>query len=153
MKLKKALTDNVPILGHTGHQIFKLQLLLQLLVDSWAADFFCTAKMFLHAYSVIVLFMLMNVNLKSKEFQRIHKPCVPLHRDTSGRFKNFERGFQVDKNTQPNLSWKPKKQEVITSSFSRFSQTATSLASSKTPKPTHCPWLKVILALHTTNRG
>ena len=115
MKLKKALTDNVPILGHTGHQIFKLQLLLQLLVDSWAADFFCTAKMFLHAYSVIVLFMLMNVNLKSKEFQRIHKPCVPLHRDTSGR---FERGFQVDKNTQPNLSWKPKKNRRLSPALS-----------------------------------
>ena len=58
-------------------------------------------------------------------------------------------GLQLDKNPSP--AWVEDQKKVIISSLRHFSQAETSLASRTTPKPTHCPWLKVIFALHATN--
>ena len=72
----------------------------------------------------------------------------------SDRSRNFERGFQLDKKTSP---LQPDQRRLIVNSFfSHFSPTETSLASSTTLKPTHCPQLmhdKAILALCTTNHS
>jgi len=47
------------------------------------------------------------------------------------------------------LNGRPK--NVITNSFSHFSNTETSLVSITAPKLTHCPWVKAIFALTATS--
>jgi len=62
----------------------------------------------------------------------------------------FSEGFQLEKKMPAKLELTTKKtsEKVITGSLSHFLHART-LASSTTPKLTHCPYVKVILALRT----
>jgi len=70
----------------------------------------------------------------------------------NGRSRNFERGFQLQKNASQTWGeYQKQKKKVVTSFLSHFSLTATSLPTSRTPKPTHWPYFEAIFALRAAH--